>query len=204
MIEQDGGVLSFNFEFTEWGHIISQYDFPTNELEGWFMANSTHVVDLAFWLGGDPEMFSSYIEGALDWHPKASRYSGAGRTKKGALFSYKANWDSAGRWSLEVLTKRRKLIFEPLQSLKIHEKDSVKVEEYRLDDSLDKEYKPGLYLQTESFLRKDDACLISINEHSRKTRIYELMETNGTYSSDNEWNSFSRKIRGEQWKRKFL
>lgn len=192
MIEEDGGVTSFNFEFTEWGHVISQYSFSQEELDGWFLANSTHVVDLAFYLGGIPESFSGYIGGRLDWHPKADRYSGAGRTNTGALFSYKANWASAGRWSVEVLTDKRKYIFEPLESLKTQEKGTVTVVPFELDDALDTRYKPGLYRQTEAFLTGDNKNLINVEEHARMACIYELMETNGSYKSADEWKSFQK------------
>ena len=51
IINEDGGVTSFNFEFTEWSHIIKdlkKLDIVKNK---WFLANSTHVVDLAFFFG---------------------------------------------------------------------------------------------------------------------------------------------------------
>ncbi len=184
IIEEDGGVSSFNFEFTEWEHVIRQYGFPKEELEAWFLANSTHVVDLAYFLGGIPETISCYVEGVLDWHPVASRYSGAGRTREGALFSYKANWGSAGRWSIEVLTKKQKVILEPLESLKVMKKGSINIEPYDIDNSLDEEFKPGLYLQTKAFLDEVESDLISVEKHAEMAKIYELMETNGTYLFD--------------------
>ncbi len=48
IIEQDGGVKSFNFELTEWGHVISQITKAPGVKDNWFLANTTHVVDLAF------------------------------------------------------------------------------------------------------------------------------------------------------------
>ena len=51
------------------------------------------------------------------------------------------------------------------------------MEEYEIDDALDKEYKPGLYKQTESFLKKlDDGKKITIQEHLKHTEIYAQME----------------------------
>ena len=190
IIDEDGGVESFNFEFTEWGHVIGQYDFPKEELEKWFMANSTHVVDLAFYLGGIPQKISCYKAGSLSWHSEASRYSGAGVTFNNALFSYKANWNSAGRWSVEILTSKRKILLEPLETLKIQTKGSVVVNPVEIDDSIDQEYKPGLYLQTKSFLEDDVENMIDIDMHSKMTKIYTLMETNGSYVSNGNWNSF--------------
>jgi len=55
IIKQDGGVTSFNFEFTEWAHKIEPLIKGKGVKERWFLGNSTHVVDLAFYLGGKPK-----------------------------------------------------------------------------------------------------------------------------------------------------
>ena len=193
IIEEDGGLTSFNFEFTEWGHVIEKLKKPQDELRGWFMANSTHVVDLAFYLGGLPMCFSSIISGSLPWHPCAAQYAGSGVTASNVPFTYKANWDSAGRWSLEFLTKNRKLIFEPIEELKEQKKGSIAVEKVDIDDSLDREYKAGLFLQMKAFLNGDYENMISIEEQARISNVYELMETTGIYSSSDDWNSFYSK-----------
>lgn len=177
-IEADGGITSFNFEFTEWADVVESANKPLDELQEWFMANSTHVVDLAFYLGGFPENISCYVSGRLPWYAKASAFAGAGRTDKGAIFSYKANWDSAGRWSVEALTAKHKYIFEPLEKLKIQDKGSVKVYDVELDDSLDTKYKPGIYLQTMAFLNEDVDIINSIEEQVKYARIYAVMEKN--------------------------
>jgi hypothetical protein len=85
--------------------------------EAWFFGNSSHVVDLAFFLGGLPATWARFSAGSLPWHPRASRFAGAGVTDRGALFDYTANWESGGRWGLEVMTARRRLIFAPLEEL---------------------------------------------------------------------------------------
>jgi predicted dehydrogenase len=55
IIRNDGGVKSFNFEFTEWPHIILDKVKSEAAKNNWFLVNSTHVVDMAFLLGGFPE-----------------------------------------------------------------------------------------------------------------------------------------------------
>ena len=55
IIRNDGGVKSFNFEFTEWPHIILDKVESEVAKNNWFLVNSTHVVDMAFLLGGFPE-----------------------------------------------------------------------------------------------------------------------------------------------------
>ena len=130
MIADDGGVTSFNFEFTEWSHQIEKLDKPKGELEGG-MANSTHVVDLAFFLGGVPIEMNSYVKVALPWYSKAAAFAGAGISDKEVPFSYKANWMSAGRWSVEILTNENKYIFEPKEKQDIYS-DSQIVERMKL------------------------------------------------------------------------
>ncbi len=163
IISEDGGVLSFSFEFTEWGHIIADLDKEEGVKEEWFLANSTHVIDLAFFLGGRPTEISCYTAGGVEWHPRASVYAGAGTTEAGALFSYQANWEAPGRWEVEVLTPKHRLIFKPMERLQVQNIGSVAIEEVVIDDVLDKKFKPGLYKQVQSYL-SDRADLPSIQE----------------------------------------
>ncbi|MFA6013573.1 MAG: Gfo/Idh/MocA family oxidoreductase [Gallionellaceae bacterium] len=165
IIEQDGGVTSFNFEFTEWAHVIETIQKAEGVKENWFLANSTHVVDLAFYLGGKPKEICTFTSGSLDWHPAASVFSGAGVSESGALFSYQANWESAGRWSVEILTKNHRLILRPMEKLQIQKKGSVSVEFVECDYKLDEEFKPGLFLQTEKFINNVWECMCNIEYH---------------------------------------
>ena len=152
IIREDGGCTSFVFEFTEWSHLVRGAEKSREEKARWFIANSTHVVDLAFHLGGTPKYIKCFTAGGLDWHPSASVFSGAGISETDALFSYHANWAAPGRWGVEVLTTKHRLILRPLEELHVQDLGSVDVKEVKLDDALDKLYKPGLFRETESFL----------------------------------------------------
>lgn len=152
MIKKDGGVTSFNFEFTEWSHKITPLKKAKGVKEHWALHNSTHVIDLAFFLAGQPKKISTYIIGSLPWHPTGAIFAGAGITKKGALFSYQANWESPGRWSVEMLTRKHRLILRPLEKLAIQKIGSVEVTEVNIDDKYDLKFKPGLYMQVKNFL----------------------------------------------------
>jgi len=165
IIANDNGVTSFNFEFTEWAHTIAPIaNNNYGVFKRWFLANSTHVVDLAFFLGGKPKELSSFHTGGLDWHPNASIFCGAGISIKGAPFSYQANWEAPGRWVVEVCTKKHRLYFKPMEQLQIQELGRVTVEQVLIDDHLDKEFKPGLYLQTENFLKGHFSKFCTIQE----------------------------------------
>lgn len=162
IIKKDGGVTSFAFEFTEWLHIFENLNHKLS-LEEIFIGNSTHVLDTAFFLGGEPLQLKCYSQTLKDdKSPKI--FAGAGISSQGALFSYQANWDAPGRWVIEILTKNHRLYFKPMESLQIQELRSVKVNPVEIDDSLDKEFKPGFFLETKAFIEEDYTRLCSIEQ----------------------------------------
>jgi predicted dehydrogenase len=175
IIDEDGGLTSFNFEFTEWSHKIEKISKAAGVKESWFLANSSHVVDLAFFIGGNPEKISCYTAGGLSWHPSASIFSGAGKTKAGVLFSYQANWNAPGRWSVEFLTRNHRLILRPLELLQIQKKGSIEIEPVNLDDKLDRDFKPGLFKQVEFFINGSHSNLCSIHAQKELVKIYQKM-----------------------------
>ena len=120
MIAEDGGVRSFHFEFTEWSHQIKNIKKAPGVKENWILANSYHVLDFAFYLGGFPTDWKGWIRGGISWHPTSTRFCGSGVTDKGALFSYFADWEAPGRWGVEILTVKRRLIFRPMESFMLH------------------------------------------------------------------------------------
>jgi predicted dehydrogenase len=172
IIEEDGGVQSFHFEFTEWGHRVKDWKKTQNVLEHWFLGNSSHVVNLAFYLGGNPTEINCFTKGSLDWHPSAVAFTGAGATDRGTVFSYNANWTAPGRWNVEVLTNKHRLILCPLEKLQVQNLGKVTAEFYDLDDQLDQEYKPGLYHQVKLFLEQKTKDFCTIKEHAEHMQVY--------------------------------
>lgn len=187
-IIEDGGVTSFNFEFTEWAHVIEKTNKPNEVLNRWFLANSTHVADLAFHLGGKPSSMSSFVNGSLSWHSSSSVFAGAGKTDNDVLFTYSANWESAGRWSVEVLTKNARYILRPMELLQEQKKGSISIETLKINDSLDHKFKPGLYRQVEAFLTDERRNLCDIKQQILLFPFYLKMA--GYCGADNAKNSF--------------
>ena len=175
IIREDGGVTSFSFEITEWAHVIGKLNKDEDVLRSWFLANTTHVVDLAWHIGGFPTEISCYQAGSLSWHPASSRYTGAGVSESGSLFSYHGDWQGPGRWSLEFCTPSHRLIFKPMEELHVQKIGSVAISPIELNDHLDREFKPGIYLQTERFLANDTADFCSIDDQIKAWPIYEKM-----------------------------
>lgn len=170
MIEEDGGITSVQFEFTERSHLFTNN--PIKELEYLFLGNSTHVVDLVFHMCGIPNDWESWRSGSLEWHQTAARFAGAGITDNGILFSYLADWESPGSWRIEFLTRKHRLIFRPMEKLHVMKLRSIIAEQVLIDDKLDLTFKPGLYRQTEAFLNQNVAKLCSLNEQVEHTVFY--------------------------------
>jgi len=175
LIAEDGGPISCTFEFTEWPHTITPLNLAPGVKKSWLLANSSHVVDLAIHLCGSPKQWHAWHGGSLSWHPSAARFCGAGITEQGVFFSYQADWEAPGRWGVEVLTRKRRYIFRPMEQLQVVELKSVKVNSVKLDDLLDKEFKPGLYQQTKAFLTQDDHLFCTIAELLQHYAIYNEM-----------------------------
>ncbi len=177
IIREDGGIQSFNFEFTEWSHIIEKMVKAKGVKDSWFISNSSHVIDTAFYIGGKPSRISSYTAGELSWH-KPAIFSGAGVTTTNALFSYTANWQAPGRWGIEFLTKKHRLILRPIEKLQIQELGSISTSFIDIDDKLDQLYKPGLYLQTKAFMDNiyNDLCTLSEQATSLKDYYRKMSE----------------------------
>lgn len=174
IIEQDGGILSAIFDFTEWSHQIVDLPISDEVKQRWFLANSSHIVDLVWHLIGHPKRLDSIAIGSLPWHMSGSEFVGSGLSELGIPFSYHANWGGPGRWSLELITKKHKLIFRPLETLSIMELGSVQIKDFPKNDVADS-FKPGLRRQVEKFLNSDltDMCCIKeqLNQYSTFIKI---------------------------------
>jgi predicted dehydrogenase len=174
-IAEDGGVLSAQFEFTEWSHIIAPLVKGAGVKERWLLGNSTHVIDLAFHLIGRPVDWKCWRAGSIDWHPAAARFAGAGITEQNVMFSYMADWQAPGRWGVELLTAKRRLILRPMEQLQVTPLGTVKIEAMDPLDNLDQDYKPGLYRQTQAFLEGNDNLFCTLPEQVENVRIYSEM-----------------------------
>jgi hypothetical protein len=170
-MSEDGGLLSINFDFTEPSFKINDLKRNLKIKKYWLLANSSHVIDLAFYLAGKPKKWKNWIKGKLPWgHP--ARFCGSGITKKGILFSYISDWQSPGRWGIELMTAKRRFILRPMEKLQVMKLDSFSTNYIRSKNKLDMIFKPGLFLQTKSFLNKDKRQFCSLSEQIENTKIY--------------------------------
>ena len=126
IIEKDGGILSLSFDFTEWSNKIKKLNHIGKKIKNrWVIANSSHVIDLAFYLCGKPKKWSAWQKGSLDWHTSSSRFSGSGITDKGIIFSYLSDWQAPGRWGLELMTSKHRILLRPMEQLQLIELGNI-------------------------------------------------------------------------------
>ena len=172
IILEDGGLLSAHFEFTELSHIIEKLIKPEGVKESWLIGNSSHVIDLAFYIAGRPKNLNAFVYGSLDWHKSGSIFIGNGLTNNNVPFSYHSNWKAPGRWSLEFMTQNNRLLLRPMEKLQIIKTGSFEMDECKTDYSVDEKYKPGLYNQTHSFINCNYQNLCTIDEQVENWSIY--------------------------------
>jgi len=175
LIKKDEKILSVNFEFTEWAHAIKPLQFGKGVKEHWLLANSSHVIDLAFYLCGKPKDWKCWNKGTIDWHSSSARFCGSGITDKGVMFSYLSDWQAPGRWSLELLTNKNRFVFKPMEELKVIKLGSVSIETLKSKNKIDKDFAPGLFLQTKNFIEKKDSTFCTLTEQTENMKIYSKM-----------------------------
>ncbi|WP_222535556.1 hypothetical protein [Pedobacter polysacchareus] len=174
-IMMDGGVRSVHFEFTEWVHTIDPSIYDSYTLGKWITANSSHVIDTVVSIIGLPEQLNANVQGLneISWHPSGSVFTGNGVSRNKVPFTYHSDWLSAGRWSIEIMTKKRRFYLKPMEKLQVQNRGSVAIEEVNVDDTIDKEFKPGLYLLTESFLSRNTDNLVNLDDQIVMNSFYD-------------------------------
>ena len=170
-IMKNNSPINFKFDFTEWLHTINFTKYSDIELQKWFLCNSSHVVDLAFYLFGSPKSLNCNSMGSLDWH-SPSIFCGSGKTVNDNLFTYNSNWSSAGRWSIEIFMSGCKLILKPLEKLYIQKSEDLIEKEIKLDSDIDLKFKPGFYEQCKCFLDRNFSDFCTLEQQLENFKWY--------------------------------
>ena len=165
LVQSDGGVSSFHFDFTEAVFRIYPGNYSPEVTRYWGIANSSHVIDTAFHIGGQPEWMECRQYGhAVQWHSAGSIFTGIGETANGIPFTYHANWGCPGRWNIEIMTPKRKLMFSPMEKLQQQEYGSFTTDIVAIENDLDINYKPGFFAQVKAVLESTASSLFALNE----------------------------------------
>ncbi|MFN3708954.1 MAG: Gfo/Idh/MocA family oxidoreductase [Alishewanella aestuarii] len=157
LLAQDGRIQACRFEFSEWIDKISWSQKEEQLIENWLIANSSHVIDLAFFLIGYPKAMTCIADTPVVRSDKtlpASRFAGCGLSENDIIFSYLSCWDAPGRWRLEVMTANHRYLLEPLEQLSVTARNSLSLEKVDVTDKANYGFKPGFYQQVQAFLQQ--------------------------------------------------
>lgn len=154
-ISADGGPVAAFFDFTDREKDIFSSPKSPQVLKRWGLANSTHVIDTAFYLVGLPVELTVMRDGTWERHPSGNVFVGCGKTSE-CLFSYFSTWAGGGRWNIEISTKTGRYKLSPLEELQFCKKDQFSWVNIDMPDNDDQRHKPGLYKMVKSILIDKD------------------------------------------------
>lgn len=124
-MKADGSVTSCWFNITEWIHKIDFKKYTKDECGRWGILNSLHVLSMVCNLIGFPKTITSYQSGFLNWHKSGSIFVGSGKSNNNVAFSYHGDWESGGRWEINVMTKKGTYKMLPLEELYFTKKGTI-------------------------------------------------------------------------------
>lgn len=175
LVKKDGGITSCRFTFTEWVHTIDFKKDPQIVYDLFGIANSLHVISMAFNLIGMPKKINAIQQGHLKWHKSGKIFVGSGISLQNIPFSYHADWDSSGRWSIEIMTKNNAYRLMPLEGLEICPKGKTTWESIKIDTCF-KDVKTGITEEIAvmfSNSKQLDSILPTLEEASKFNKIAE-------------------------------
>lgn len=172
IIKKDGGLLSINFQFNEKIKDIYKKGYSKKVLSRLLIVNSSHLIDLVFFIEDSNLIkLNTFTAGKLAWHKSASIFNGHAKTINGTIISYHANWNSSGRWSLELMTKKSKIILNPLETLTVFN-HSGKSKIIKNKKNLDINFKAGFYQMIDLFENNKLKDFCSIQDQIQNIKIY--------------------------------
>ncbi|MAG55187.1 MAG: hypothetical protein CMJ83_02745 [Planctomycetes bacterium] len=151
-ILDDEAPLCARFDFTEWADRVATSGRRADVLERWALANSIHVIDTVEHLLGPlrPDHVTVGDPGALTWHPAGATFVGSGRCTAVPV-TWSSSWIAPGRWSIEVRTRQGRYRLAPMERLFVMRPGTVAWTEIPPTDSLDTDWKPGVWRTVEAF-----------------------------------------------------
>ena len=169
MIDEDGGIQSCFFEFTEWPQFI-----PSN-----LSPAVKQMVNIKFFSCYRSSIFFIrktknfiFLFRPTKLASKCFKFCGSGITDKNILFTYLADWNGPGRWGIELITCKRRLIFRPMEKLHIKEIGSTNIKLLDINYSVDEKFKPGIFNKKNSFLNNDFDKFCTINDQVNNFEFY--------------------------------
>jgi len=177
LVENDGGITSCKFDFTEWLHTIEVKKYTSEVCKRWGISNSLHVISMALELIGMPKKISAFQMGSIEWHPTGSVFVGSGISQKNIPFSYHANWGGGGRWGIEVITNDNIYRLIPLEKLFVSKKSSIEWKEIHLQNAF-LDVKEGIAEEIVTMLNdelNEKIGMVTLNDAIEFNKIAEII-----------------------------
>lgn len=135
-------IQEIEIEFSE--H-LSRMRGSEKEIERWAIANSIHVIDMALHNFGVPKVSFQH-----NFWNKEKGYIYSSSFLDSTHVIGKSFWGGSGNWSVQIRTKNRRFIFDPIETLRLQETESFKKSKIVLEQDF---YKPGFYKMNAAFLK---------------------------------------------------
>jgi predicted dehydrogenase len=166
---EDGGILEIKFDFSERIYDVEKLVSPEVVKNSWVTANSSHIIDLAFFLIGQPKILNSNSSGRNTWHPSSTLFNGDGISNKGIPFKYCADWTKSGNWRVEAVTKNISLVLQPIEILEYFDINSKKSIDKINGEDID--FKPGIRKQTQAFLNENTENFLTLKDQIAQLKV---------------------------------
>ena len=175
-------ITSAKIDFTEWIKGIENQKYSKKTLEKWLYSNTIHIIDLFFYLLGEPIKLNTNLTGEnnLSWHPTGSLFFGNGMLKNNIPFTYHADWNGPGRWSIEIVTSQHKYILSPLEIVQFQTLNNFIIKRYSSKDIDDQEFKPGLKKMVTEFLKENFSVFQTLE---KQKKLFKILNKLGNYDS---------------------
>ena len=173
IIKKHGNLLGITIEGHERFWKIKNLISKKNR-DSWIYSNSSHVIDLLRFFGGEITSVKSFTRN--NYSKKPDQFSSIIKFKNGIIGNFISNWQSPSGWSVVLHGEKVMIEYKPLEEgIWIDQKfikNKIK------NDIKDKEYKPGFYMQMIAFKK----LLISkkifwpIQDLNTSLKTYELIK----------------------------
>lgn len=171
-IEEEGGLTSIHFDFSERSRQIEKVQKKAEVKANWLFANSSHVLDTVLFFTDGVSWTATSKAGRLLWHPSGAKFAGIGVSKSGATVTYNSDWLAPAGWEIVARTRLSNLRLKPLEVMTIenHFGEIETLLEKDLDGS---DLKPGLMRMTQDFLAPEPSSkLVTLESHLSQREFY--------------------------------
>ena len=157
-------------ECSERSWLIPSDKFSDLVMQNWFLANTTHVVDLLFYLLGTVEVFS--VNNRVGNKVDEKIITGLGNCLGDVPFVYSGAWCAPGGWVVQIYFDGSRADLMPLERLTI---TKINGENEITEEGENPAIKPGFMEMIDDFLQGREMLLPTFREVQEKLAIYRKM-----------------------------